>query len=215
MDIPQGAFVTIKGLSGLGKTTFVQHMVGLYEAPKDAVTYGGIDLQGIKKFGSESIYTKVAYANQEPQYFEDLTLKENLLLWTKNEVSDEKIASVMHDLRLDHLTDRLHGTIKHFSGGEKRRIGIARALLKDPKVLFLDEPTSNLDESSAKQVLTIIREMRVKRPDMTVIAVTHDPNFEAIAEKVVNFADVNKPKDGDITLGNRQVFYASADGVRK
>lgn len=215
MDIPQGSFVTIKGPSGIGKTTFFRHLVGLYGAESGVVTYGGVDLQGIKKFGNESIYTKIAYANQSPQYFEDLTLKDNLLLWTKQQVPDAKIRTVLHDLKLDHIMDRMHSKVKHFSGGELRRIGIARALLKDPKVLFLDEPTSNLDQVSAKQVLDIIKEMRKKRPDMTVIAVTHDPNFEGIAERIVDFGALNAPKEqGKAALGDRQVFYAKAQTSR-
>lgn len=211
MDIPQGSFVTIKGPSGIGKTTFFRHLVGLYGAEKGVVTYGGIDLQGIKKFGDESIYSKIAYANQNPQYFEDLSLRENLLLWTRKQVSNDQISAVLHDLKLDHIMDRLDSKVKHFSGGELRRIGIARALLKDPRVLYLDEPTANLDEESSRQVLEIIKDMRKSRPDMTVVAVTHDANFEKIAEKIVDFRNINKPSDIDQeSLGDRQVFYASS-----
>lgn len=216
LDVPQGSFVTLKGVSGSGKTTLMRHMLGLYEADKKAVTYGGVDLQRIKKFGDESIYSAIGYANQNPQFFENMTLKENLLLWTKKHIPDERISDVLHDLHLDHLKGRLESTVKHFSGGELRRIGIARALLKDPKVLFLDEPTANLDEKSSKQVLQIIKDMRKNRPDMTVVAVTHDPDFEAIAERVVDFAEVNKPADTSaVSLGNRQVFYASASSSKK
>jgi ABC-type transport system involved in cytochrome bd biosynthesis fused ATPase/permease subunit len=209
LDIPQGSFVTIKGPSGIGKTTFLRHMLGLFGAEQGAINYGGHDIGSIKKYGEQSIYAKLAYANQNSQYFENMTLRENLLLWTKQEIGDEKLFDVLHDLHLDHIADRMDSKVKHFSGGELRRIGIARALLKDPKVLYLDEPTSNLDEESAKQVLGIIKEMRRKRPDMTVVAVTHDPNFEKIAEKIVDFRDINKPKEGE-DLGNRQVFYASS-----
>jgi len=216
LDIPQGSFVTIKGPSGIGKTTFLRHLVGFYGAEKGALQYGGNDLSAIKKFGEQSIYTKLAYANQNPQYFENMTLRENLLMWTKKQVDEQKLMDVLHDLHLDHITDRLDSKQKHFSGGELRRIGIARALLKDPKVLFLDEPTANLDAESSRQVLQIIRDMRKNRPDMTVIAVTHDPDFEAIAERIVNFADVNRPKDAQSeSLGTRQVFYASADSASK
>lgn len=211
LDIPQGSFITIKGPSGIGKTTFLRHLIGFYGAEKGAMQYGGHDLNSIKKFGEKSIYSKLAYANQNPQYFENMTLRENLLMWTKKQVKDQKLTDVLHDLRLDHIADRLDSQVKHFSGGELRRIGIARALLKDPKVLFLDEPTANLDEASSKQVLQIIKDMRRNRPDMTVVAVTHDPNFEAIAERIVDFAEVNKPSDTSAaSLGNRQVFYAAA-----
>lgn len=210
MDIPQGSFVTIKGQSGIGKTTFLRHMLGLFSAEEGKVSYGGKDLGSIKKYGEQSVYSKLAYANQNPQYFENMTLRENLLLWSKKQVDDEKLTNVLRDLHLDHIVDRMDSNVKHFSGGELRRIGIARALLKDPKVLFLDEPTANLDEASSRQVLEIIKGMRKTRPDMTVIAVTHDPSFEKIAEKVVDFREVNRPKIGDTTLGDRQVFYSSA-----
>lgn len=186
-------------------------MLGLFGADKAAVTYGGVDMQKIKKFGDESIYSAIGYANQNPQFFENMTLRENLLLWTKKVVPEDQIQGVLRDLRLDHIVNRLDSTVKHFSGGELRRIGIARALLKDPKVLFLDEPTANLDEESAKQVLEIVKNMRKTRPDMTVFAVTHDPNFEAIAEKIVDIRKINKPTESEsAALGNRQVFYAAS-----
>jgi putative ABC transport system ATP-binding protein len=145
-----------------------------------------------------------------------MTLRENLLLWTKKQIPDSQLTGVLHDLKLDHITDRMDSKVKHFSGGELRRIGIARALIKDPKVLFLDEPTANLDEESAKQVLDIIQTMRKTRPDMTVVAVTHDPNFEHIAEKIVDMRDINKPTEAEsVSLGNRQVFYASSASSSK
>lgn len=209
LDIPQGSFVTIKGPSGIGKSTLFRHLVGLYQGDAGSVRYGSVEIDGIKKYGPESLYTKIAYANQSPQYFEDMTLRENLLLWTPKQVPQERIESVLKDLKLDQLLDRLDTKSKHFSGGEMRRIGIARALLKDPKVLFLDEPTANLDAVSTRQVMNIIQELRKKRPDMTVVAITHDPVFEKIAEKIVDFEKLNKKPPSTI-LKDNQVFEAKA-----
>lgn len=209
LDIPQGSFVTIKGPSGIGKSTLFRHLVGLYPGDSGSVTYGGTEIDGIKKYGDESIFTKIAYANQNPQYFEDMTLRENLLLWTQKEIPNERIVSVLKDLRLDQIIDRLDSKTKHFSGGEMRRIGIARALLKDPKVLYLDEPTANLDAASTLQVMKIIQELRKTRPDMTVVAITHDPVFERIAEQVIDFAEINKQQEG-VRLGDHQVLEAVA-----
>ncbi|MDP1722172.1 MAG: ATP-binding cassette domain-containing protein [Candidatus Gottesmanbacteria bacterium] len=213
LDIPQGSFVTIKGPSGIGKTTFFRHLMGLYGAKDGVVQYGGVDLQNIKKFGEQSIYSKIAYANQNPQFFENMTLRENLLLWTKKPTTDIEIRQTLHDLRLDGLIDRMDSKVKHYSGGELRRIGIARALLKDPRVLFLDEPTANLDAESTKQVLEIIKGLRVKRPEMTVVAVTHDPSFEAIAERIVDFKEINRKPveqvyvgEGDYNTTNNQIL---------
>lgn len=209
LDIPQGSFVTIKGPSGIGKSTLFRHLVGLYRGEPGAVKYGGVDIDGVKKYGDESIFTKIAYANQNPQYFEDMTLRDNLLLWTNKKIPNERIESVLKDLKLDAIIDRLDSKTKHFSGGEMRRIGIARALLKDPKVLYLDEPTANLDAASTLQVMKIIQELRKTRPDMTVVAITHDPVFEKIAEKVIDFAEINKPPES-ATLGDHQVLEAIA-----
>lgn len=209
LDIPQGSFVTIKGPSGVGKSTLFRHLVGLYTGESGTVSYGGVAIDKIKKFGDESLYNRIAYANQNPQYFEDMTLRENILLWTKKDIPQAKIEAVLKDLKLDGIIDRLDTKTKHFSGGELRRIGIARALLKDPKVLFLDEPTANLDAASTLQVMNIITELRRKRPDMTVVAITHDPVFEKIAEKIVDFEEIN-PKSAPSTLGERQVFTATA-----
>lgn len=191
LDIPQGSFVTIKGESGTGKTTFIRNLVGLYTPESGSVQIGGVPVDGIKKYGPEALATMIGYANQNPQILEGMTLKENLLLWSHQNVTDEVISKTLKDLRLDHLTDRLNTTTKHFSGGELRRIGIARALLKNPKILVLDEPTANLDDASAQQVMNIIQNLRKARPDMTVVAITHDPLFEKISEKIIDFEKVN------------------------
>ncbi|MCL4200269.1 ABC transporter ATP-binding protein/permease [Patescibacteria group bacterium] len=209
LDIPQGTFVTIKGPSGIGKSTLFRHLVGLYGGDGGHVRYGGAPIDTIKKYGDQSLFTKIAYANQNPQYFEDMTLRENLLLWTKQEITDDRIQDVLRSLKLDQIIDRLDTKTKHFSGGEMRRIGIARALLKDPKVLFLDEPTANLDAVSTRQVMHIIQELRKTRPDMTVVAITHDPVFEKIAEKIVDFEQINK-KPETVSLRDHQVLEAIA-----
>jgi len=208
LDIPAGSFVTIKGPSGIGKSTLFRHLVGLYEGESGAITYGGTPIDTIKKYGHDSLYSKIAYANQNPQYFEDMTLRDNLLLWTQKNIPNERIETVLNDLNLGHIMDRLDTKTKHFSGGEMRRIGIARALLKDPKVLYLDEPTANLDAESSLMVMKIIQNLRKKRPDMTVIAITHDPVFEKIAEKIVDFEQIN-PKETK-NLKDNQVFAATA-----
>ncbi|MBI3559902.1 hypothetical protein HY087_02135 [Candidatus Gottesmanbacteria bacterium] len=96
--------------------------------------------------------------------------------------------------------------IRYFKiGGRFRRIGkrIGEKLgyLAGVVKLFLDEPTANLDEESAKQVLEIIKGLRVKRLEMTVVAVTHDPNFEAIAERIVDFREINKRPVEQVYVG--------------
>jgi putative ABC transport system ATP-binding protein len=205
LDVPQGSFTAIKGPSGLGKTTLLRHLVGLYEPEEGNVRVGGVLTENIKKYGDQALLNHIGYAGQTSELLEGWTLRENMLLGTTN-VSEEALQTVMHDLGLDELKDRLDTTVKHYSGGEKRRIGIARALLKNPKILILDEPTAHLDAKSTQQVLDIIQDLRKKKPDMTVLAITHDPTFESIAERVIDFEQINKKP----ALGENQVFEASA-----
>jgi len=210
VDIPQGTFVTIKGTSGIGKTTFMRSLLNLYDLPENTVKIGGIPLDNIKKYGDESLFTKIGYANQDVKFFESLTLRENLTQWVRRAVPDEEVRQTLSDLNLDHLAERLDSQNKHLSGGERVRIGIARALLQNPSILFLDEPTASLDEKSAKQVTDIISSLRKKRPEMTVVAITHDPQFEKIAEQMIDFSELNKKNERVMQLGPHQVLEGMA-----
>ncbi|MEK7544307.1 MAG: ABC transporter ATP-binding protein/permease [Patescibacteria group bacterium] len=192
LDIPQGTFLTIKGEKGSGKTTLLRHLMGLYGKESGAVRYGGVPIDGIRQYGDEALQRVIGYANQEPHILPHMTIRENLLLWSRRKISDERLRDTLNELGMGKFTDKLDEKHAHFSGGEKRLIGIARALIKDPKVLFLDEPTSNLDVQTGKQVMEIIQALRKKRPGMTVVAITHDPVFETIAERVVDFSELNK-----------------------
>ncbi|MBI5620553.1 ABC transporter ATP-binding protein/permease [Candidatus Gottesmanbacteria bacterium] len=202
LDIPQGSFLTIKGEKGSGKTTLLRHLMGLYGKESGGVSYGGVPIDGIKQYGDQAFQRVIGYANQEPHILPHMTIRENLLLWSRRKVSDERLRETLNELGMGKFSDKLDEKHAHFSGGEKRLIGIARALIKDPKVLFLDEPTSNLDLESGRQVMEIIQELRKKRPGMTVVAVTHDPVFETIAERVVEFGEINKKPVEQILVGS-------------
>lgn len=216
LDIPQGSFVTIKGESGTGKTTLTRTLMGLYTPQGGSVRIGGVTIDGVKKYGPEALTSILGYANQNPQILEGMTLRENLLLWSQKKIPDAVMKQTLTDLRLEHLLDRLDTTAKHFSGGELKRIGIARALLKNPKILILDEPTASLDSVSSQQVMNIIAELRKKRPDTTVVAITHDPIFEKISERIIDFEKLNKPngngkfQSSPQTLTDHQVLEAIA-----
>lgn len=205
IEVPQGSFTAIKGPSGIGKTTLLRQLVGLYAPESGTMKIGGVPVENIKKFGDTSLVNNLGYAGQSADLLEGWTLRENMLLGTTN-IPPEHLVSVMHELGLDHLKDRLDTSVKHYSGGEKRRIGIARALLKNPKILILDEPTAHLDAKSTQQVLEIIQALRKKKPEMTVLAITHDPVFEGIAEQVIDFAEVNKKPP----LADNQMYSATA-----
>ncbi len=192
LDIKQGEFVTIAGASGAGKSTLLRNLVGLYKADGGEIKIGGVRNDSVKKYGKESLYSVMSYCNQNPQIFDGMTLRENLMLWSKEEANDEKIKRVLTDLHLDKFIDKLDEEANHLSGGEKVRIGVARTLIKGAKIMLLDEPTASLDSQSATEVRKIITEINEKYPDTTIICVSHDEELIKTSKRSVNMADLQK-----------------------
>ncbi len=174
LKVKQGEWIAIAGGSGAGKSTLMNQLVGLYKPEAGEITVGGKPLNDIKKYGSMSIRQVIAYCSQEPQIFPNLTVRENLTLWSAQNPTDEDIMSVLQELGLGHLSLSLNEPLTHASGGEKVRIGLARGLLRKCKILILDEPTSNLDSSLAHEIKEILKKFRADHPDTTLISVTHD-----------------------------------------
>lgn len=192
LDIKQGEFVTIAGASGAGKSTLLRNLAGLYKADGGEIEIGGVKNERVKKYGKESLYSVMSYCNQNPQIFDGMTLRENLLLWSKEEVNDEEIKKVLFDLHLDKFADKLDEDAKHLSGGEKVRLGVARTLIKGAKIMLLDEPTASLDSQSATEVRKIISEISEKYSDTTIICVSHDEELIKTSRRLVNMADLQK-----------------------
>lgn len=192
LDIKQGEFLTIIGESGEGKSTLFRNLAGLYKSDGGSIEIGGVRNDRIKKYGEESIYSAMSYCNQNPQIFEDMTLRENILLWSKKEKNDEEIRQILKDLHMDKFVDRLDEKIKTFSGGEKTRIGLARMLTKDTKIMLLDEPTTGLDSRNAKEFINIILEINAKHPNKTILCISQDNRFIEASKKVINIAELQK-----------------------
>lgn len=190
LDIKQGEFMTIAGASGVGKSTLLRNLAGLYKPDGGAIEIGGIKSDEIKKYGKESLYSMMSYCNQSPQIFDGMTLRENLLLWSREEVDDNKIKKVLADLHLDKFIDRLDEEAKYLSGGEKVRIGVARTLIKGAKIMLLDEPTASLDSQAATEVRKIIGEISEKYQDTTIICVSHDEELMKISERTINMSEL-------------------------
>jgi len=192
LDIKQGELVTIAGASGAGKSTLLRNLVGLYKADSGEIKIGGVRNDSIKKYGKESLYSIMSYCNQNPQIFDGMTLRENLMLWSKEEADDEKIKKVLSDLHLKNFIDKLDEEAKHLSGGEKVRIGVARTLIKGAKIILLDEPTASLDSQAATEVRKIISEINEKYSDTTIVCVSHDEELIKTSKRSVNMADLQK-----------------------
>ncbi len=208
-DIKQGEFVAIRAQKGEGKTTLLRAMLGLNQPEAGRVTYGGVDVDGIKKFGREALHAKFGYSPQSAGLIDTMTLKENLLLWNKD-IPEEKVVTTMKDLGLEKLIPRLNETGNHFSGGEKRLLSMVRSLLTNPQILFLDEPTANLDLDSIDRLVATLQAMRKTHPETTIVTVTHDEDFAKHTDRTINLAELNKKPERTPELNDHQVLEAIA-----
>lgn len=204
LEIPGGSLVSLEGLSGAGKTTLLKVLAGYYKPTEGTVEVGGTELENIKKSGSDSIYSKIAYLSQFPYILED-TVKKNLVFGISGDVSESEIREVLKEVglsdRFPNLNEKLkggRGDVGTTSGGETSRIGLARAILKmrknNSRIVFLDEPTASVDEKTAMKIAEIINVEKKRNADVTFISISHDRNFN---EKLETTLPV-KMKNGKI-----------------
>ena len=187
LEILSGSLVSLEGISGSGKTTLMKVMAGYYKPTEGAVEIGGTDMDGVKKSGSDSVYSKIAYLSQFPYILED-SVRNNLTFGISGDVTDGEIREVLKEVglqeRFPHFKEKLtggRGDMGTTSGGETSRIGLARVILKMRKnasrIVFLDEPTASVDEETAAEIAQIINAEKRKHPDVTFISISHDKNF--------------------------------------
>lgn len=166
--------VAIVGKSGVGKTTIINLISRLYTVDDGEIK---IDNVNINEYGEDFIRSNISVISQNPYLF-DMSIKDNLRL-VKEDVSDKEIIDVCKMVCMDDFIETLphkYDTIigeggMCLSGGQKQRIGIARALLKDTKIILLDEITSALDNESSSAIKKVIKNIQKEH---TIIIVTHE-----------------------------------------
>jgi UDP-glucose/iron transport system ATP-binding protein len=169
VDVARGGALTLVGPSGSGKSTFLRCLNRLEEPTGGTVRFDGRDIRSVDP---RELRRRVALVMQTPVLFEG-TVRENLRLRptdVRTEWSEDRLRTTLGEVGLDAtFLDRDAGTL---SGGEKQRVTIARALLRDPQALLLDEPTSALDPPNVALVVETICGLRASR-GLTIVAVTH------------------------------------------
>ena len=190
LKISPGEFVAIMGPSGSGKSTLL-HILGLLDRPdKGSYHLMGKDVSTLSQeelatFRNEFIGFVFQLFNLLPR----LKARENVslpLVYTSN-VKNRKFSSPEDLLRTVGLGDRINHNPNELSGGEQQRVAIARALIKNPKIILADEPTGNLDSSSAQELLKVFKNLNDS--GITVIMVTHEEELTRGAKRIIRFLD--------------------------
>jgi phospholipid/cholesterol/gamma-HCH transport system ATP-binding protein len=186
--INEGQTFAIIGRSGCGKSVLLKHIVGLLEPDSGTVKIEGQDISKLDENGLYKIRTKFGFLFQGAALFDSLNVEENIslsLVENDYRFSQKEIAQKVEEkLELVGLPGIQKLKPSELSGGMRKRVGLARALISDPKYILYDEPTTGLDPVMSDSIDELIRELAEKL-NLTSIVVTHDMfSVKNVAHKI-------------------------------
>ena len=191
MQVARGEFVAITGPSGSGKSTLLNMLGGLEPVTAGKIIIGGQHIESMNenelvRFRREN----VGFIFQSYNLIPTMTAEENVAisLMFRGESRSLRLEKARKMLALVGLSDRAQNKPSQMSGGQQQRVGIARALVVNPKIIFADEPTGNLDSKSGAEVIALIKKV-VREQKQTVVMVTHDLTLAQQADRIVYIKD--------------------------
>jgi putative ABC transport system ATP-binding protein len=192
LEIYKGDFVSICGPSGCGKSTLLS-VLGLLDMPTSGQYFiGDADVSRLSLTEAAHIRNeKVGFIFQSFNLIDELSVFENVALplrYRQKKMTEKAVAErVMQCLQIVDMTHRAQHKPNQLSGGQQQRIAIARALIGNPALLLVDEPTGNLDSRNGDTVMDMLRELN--RQGTTLCMVTHDPRYADMASRKLHLLD--------------------------
>lgn len=176
LSIARGEFVVITGRSGSGKTTILNLVAGLSRPTSGQVIVEDMDIWSLSDVEQSHLRNhKMGFVFQFPSLLPSLTILENVLLPTMFKDSHEKREACTRAEKLLSevgLSDKLSAFPRQLSAGQQQRVVVARSLINNPKILLADEPTSNLDEQTEREIISLLEEIHANN-GITILLVTH------------------------------------------
>jgi len=184
--IQKNSIFGIIGKSGSGKSTLLNIICGLINPISGAILYKNQDIRNLK----DSWKKKIGYVPQEVKIFDD-TLLNNITMYNREFLKNDKINIYLDILNLKEFVDTLPEGLQTILGsegielsvGQKQRIGLLRAIIRDPEILILDETTSSLDKKTEDLILSFINKIKKNK---TIIFISHDQNLSNIYDEKIN-----------------------------
>ncbi|MFJ7942182.1 ABC transporter ATP-binding protein [Streptomyces sp. NPDC096354] len=190
LTIQRGEFITVVGPSGAGKSTLL-NVLGLLDSPTEGVyLLDGMDVGGLRDAERTALRgQRIGFVFQSFHLMPHRSALENvaLALAYRGIPRRERMSRARQALDRVGLAHRLHAMPTKLSGGECQRVAIARASVGSPSLLLCDEPTGNLDTSTADSILCLLDELH--RTGMTIVVITHDPVVAEHGERTVTVRD--------------------------
>ena len=197
LHIEAGEFIALVGPSGSGKTTLLNMIGGLDEPTKGKVVIDGTDITGMKENKLIDFRLRnIGFVFQAYNLIPVLTAEENIefIMLLQGTGKDERKQRVQQLLEEVGLQGKGSSRPSELSGGQQQRVAVARALASKPKFVLADEPTANLDSTTAANLLDIMEKLN-KEEGMTFVFSTHDPRVIQRARRVVTLVDGEIEKD--------------------
>ena len=192
LEIPPGETCVIIGRSGSGKSVLLKHVCGLFSADAGRIWIEGDEISEMRERDLFHVRRKIGFLFQGAALFDSLTVGENVAFYLheQTKMDEGEVARIVaQNLARVKLPGIEHVMPADLSGGMKKRVGLARALTMEPKILLYDEPTTGLDPITADAINDLVIELR-EELGVTGLAVTHDmPSAFKIGDRIVMLHD--------------------------
>jgi putative ABC transport system ATP-binding protein len=191
LEIAQGEYVSLSGPSGCGKSTLLSILGLLDTATSGQYLFNGQDVTSFSRDKRAQLRCyDIGFVFQSFNLISSLTISENIMLpltyqtgVSKSQMQN-KVDEVLERVGMQHRANHFPSQL---SGGQQQRVAVARALVNDPKIIFADEPTGNLDSHNAEKVMALFDQLH--RDGSTICMVTHDPRSAQMAQRQVSILD--------------------------
>ncbi|MDD4850630.1 MAG: ABC transporter ATP-binding protein [Gemmiger sp.] len=218
INVEKGEFCCIVGQSGSGKSTLLNQLAGLEKPTRGKVFIGKHEISAMSENElAEFRQAHLGFIFQSYNLLPSMTAAENVAmpLMFKGVPKKQRLALAKKELKNMGLGARMDHLPTEMSGGQQQRVGIARAFVGNPKVIFADEPTGNLDSTTSKQVLFRVLDLS-KKEGTTFVMVTHEPSLAACADRIITILDgrvqSNVLQPDEVKEKNRTELFASLEG---
>ena len=201
LDLRKGENMIVLGRSGSGKSVLIKIIIGLMKPDEGTVKVLGKDVHKIEKKELIELRLKIGFLFQQNALYDSMTVRENLefpLIRNKKDMSQPEIDKAVDDV-IDAvgLKETAHQLPAELSGGQKKRIGIARTLILKPEVILYDEPTAGLDPITSVEINNLIIDVKERYKTSSII-ITHDLTCaKQIGDKIVMLIDGKFIRQGD------------------
>lgn len=198
MHLCEGESLVIMGKSGSGKSVMVKCLVGLMYPDSGTVEIMGRDITKLSQKELNDLRTEIGFLFQGSALYDSMTVRENLAFpLRKQKRSAKEVEDMIHEaLNSVGLLDAINLMPAELSGGMKRRVALARAIILHPKIIIYDEPTTGLDPITAKEILQLMRRIQEKHGSSSLI-ITHDVDCARVsANRMLLLIDGINYKEG-------------------